>query len=945
SGQSALMYASDDGHAEVLWMLLDHDDVDINFVNGKGMTTLSYAIRNDDLETVRLLSERNDIIIEKDVEYSIHHKKFAALATILESQATYISTNDVSVEFKWFGKYLKHESAMNMLGVDLPVEVQDGNLVQRQDYSYSWASFMDVTLPVDVNVRLSCLKSILKLEKFAACSQELLRELAFARDKHGRQVNQITDAATRKYLNDRLFYCGRYEIFEGPPVHVSNTAVVVMAYDHGICTQLFQQHKNNHGNLDVNGFIKCNKVLGRVVTKSGTKKEKKLEIDMWQSEFQLWDKDSNGSLSEAEYLRYCAQHCGKKLKVAMKFMKNGDEYQLEIDNREDLDDSFVLSLLPSIGQSVFQANLNTLKIHGGYPMTEYPHVMVMPAADRSLEDIYLKERPGENERRILLQQVAEGLQHLHQNELVHGDVKKMNVVRVENRLKLIDLDAATNFKEPVGAKFSSGCLPPELFCKLNSDDELMFRKHWANEEEKNSGLWQKVKPKNDFVVKSFRQKQDKLPYALVTAHPSLDVWAFGALMYQMYSGEELVATDINQDVLDDKIEQAATWTQEKLKTRIHNKIRNGLVRDLLEKLLVVDPEDRITMDGVLEHSYFKVNTSGITDKVNEVIAKVVETNANVLRVDTKVDKVDRKLDCIIEFSNEHLKQLARAKQDIMRGVFEATEVVIPTSFVILSLDLTKSLPENRQEEIDSLFNFMCKKTIEFGKSVAKAMKSNSAIISSGDPMFLYLVDEVEGTPVIPSVSDISVYPIRIDTQSPQFLAVVAPFLQAGLYLLHGIKTVTALAKCIGISNPTDSAVVNAIKVLEATKNESSVMDFKVVHSTVQAGNESPRLVQRIRGAALRELEHFFNVNDPKKTYAGLHRTNTADGHALWTSRENTEKIISDKQPETLAMAQEQSSNFVLFYKQLLLVGKEKKVEGINSNKMQKKEDEDVEECA
>ncbi|KAF0688910.1 hypothetical protein As57867_019496, partial [Aphanomyces stellatus] len=674
---------------------------------------------------------------------------------------------------------------------------------------------------------------------------------------------------------------------------------------------------------------------GRVVTKFGTKKDKELESKKWQSEFRLWDKDLDGSLSEDEFLRFCAQHCGKKLKVAMKFMKNADEYKREIDTRDGLDDTFVLSFLPTIDQAIFQANLKTLKIHGGYPMTEYPYVMVMPAADRSLEDIYLKERPGENERRILLQQVAEGLQHLHDKGLVHVDLKKLNVVRVENRLKLIDLDAATEFRSSVGAKFSSGCLPPELFYKLVSPEDLkMHFNHWTNDGSTNHDLWQKVKPKGSFVVKSFQNEEDKLPYAVVKAHPSLDVWAFGALMYQMYSGEELVSTDINQDVLDDKIEQAATWTQEKLKTRIHNKILNGLVRDLLEKLLVVDPEDRITMDVVLGHSFFKVDTSGIQEVMH-----------TVRQVDKKVDRVDQKLRCVIALSNEHLKQLARAKQDIMRGVFEATEVVIPTSFVILSLDFTKSLPENRQEKLDSLFNFMCKKTIDFGKSVAKAMKSNSAIISSGDPMFLYLVDEVEGTPVIPPVSDISVYPIRIDTQSPQFLAVVAPFLQAGLHLLHGIKTVTALAKCIGISNPTDSAVVNAIKVLEATKNESSVVDFNVVHSTVQAGNESPRLVQRIRGAALRELERFFNVNDPKKTYAGLHRTNTADGHALWTSRENTEKIISDKQPETLATAQEQASNIVLFYKQLLLVGKENKGDGINSNQMQKKEDEDVEEYA
>ncbi|KAF0698114.1 Aste57867_11250 [Aphanomyces stellatus] len=244
----------------------------------------------------------------------------------------------------------------------------------------------------------------------------------------------------------------------------------------------------------------------------------------------------------------------------------------------------------------------------------------MPAADRSLEDIYLKERPGENECRILLQQVAEGLQHFHQNELLHGDVKKLNAVRVGNRLNLIDLDAATTVGDYVGTKFSSGSLPPEMFYKLKSDDEAeQIRQHWSNVKSTNPVLWQKIKPKKGYVVKTFHNKNDILPYDLVEAHPSLDVWAFGALMYQVYSGEELVSTDINKDVLEKEIKEAATWTQEDLNACIRNKILNGNVCDLLEKLLVVKPKNRTSMDAVLKHTYFQVDSSGITKQNLEEI--------------------------------------------------------------------------------------------------------------------------------------------------------------------------------------------------------------------------------------------------------------------------------------------------------------------------------------
>ncbi|KAF0693456.1 Aste57867_15585 [Aphanomyces stellatus] len=321
----------------------------------------------------------------------------------------------------------------------MPVDVQGGKLVQRQHHSYSWATFMDATLPVDVKGRLSCIESILNYSKFKMCPQELLRELYFAKDMHGRQVIQITDEDTGKFLNSQLYYSGRYEIFEGPPVHVSNTAVVVMAYDHDICAQVFETYAGKeNGELDIAGFGACNEILGPSGSNSMRNSEDhSQEEEMYQTGFNLWDKNASGGLSKNELLRYCAQQFGK-VKVVLK--KNADEYHREIKNRPGLETKVVVSFLPSVDEDTFKGDLKNLRRLGGYSMVDYPHVVVIPAADRNLDDIYRKECPGENERRNLLQQVAEALHHLHSKDL-HEDVKKLNVVRVENRLKLIDLDA------------------------------------------------------------------------------------------------------------------------------------------------------------------------------------------------------------------------------------------------------------------------------------------------------------------------------------------------------------------------------------------------------------------------------------------------------------------------------------------------------------------------
>ena len=50
-------------------------------------------------------------------------------------------------------------------------------------------------------------------------------------------------------------------------------------------------------------------------------------------------------------------------------------------------------------------------------------VIVMPAADRSLLDVYQAERPDLHKARVILREVIEGVKHLHERGLVHGDIK------------------------------------------------------------------------------------------------------------------------------------------------------------------------------------------------------------------------------------------------------------------------------------------------------------------------------------------------------------------------------------------------------------------------------------------------------------------------------------------------------------------------------------------
>ena len=50
-------------------------------------------------------------------------------------------------------------------------------------------------------------------------------------------------------------------------------------------------------------------------------------------------------------------------------------------------------------------------------------IIVMPAADRSLFDIFQAERPGLSATRNIMREVIEGIAHVHAQGLVHGDIK------------------------------------------------------------------------------------------------------------------------------------------------------------------------------------------------------------------------------------------------------------------------------------------------------------------------------------------------------------------------------------------------------------------------------------------------------------------------------------------------------------------------------------------
>ena len=86
----------------------------------------------------------------------------------------------------------------------------------------------------------------------------------------------------------------------------------------------------------------------------------------------------------------------------------------------------------------------------------------------------------------------------------------LNILLVENHLKLTDLDAACNVTKDdcAGEKYSSGYLAPELLWRDESDGTVRVRSR-------------------DGLGAAPGQ------YELLPAHPSQDMWALGCVLYTL----------------------------------------------------------------------------------------------------------------------------------------------------------------------------------------------------------------------------------------------------------------------------------------------------------------------------------------------------------------------------------------------------------------------------
>ncbi|XP_050071972.1 MAPK/MAK/MRK overlapping kinase-like [Anopheles maculipalpis] len=215
--------------------------------------------------------------------------------------------------------------------------------------------------------------------------------------------------------------------------------------------------------------------------------------------------------------------------------------------------------------------------------------LIMDLMDMSLYDyMQTRSRPfSESRVRKMLYQIVLGLEHLHQNDIFHRDVKPENIL----------------------VKFYDGIVGRRETLQLadfGSAARITHRPPFANY----------------IATRWYRAPECML--SLGHYGPKMDVWAVGCCFYEMLTLKPLFHGENELEMLDaihtllgspsgETLERFKPWNVNNLKfpsrrgieLRLYLPLLNAIGIDLMKRMLVYCPDRRISAKNLIKHVYFE----------------------------------------------------------------------------------------------------------------------------------------------------------------------------------------------------------------------------------------------------------------------------------------------------------------------------------------------------
>ena len=329
------------------------------------------------------------------------------------------------------------------------------------------------------------------------------------------------------------------------------------------------------------------------------------------------------------------------------------------------------------------------------------YLIIMQRGDRNLDIIHRCEKPNKGRILAYAKDICSGIKVFHEKRRMHGDIKPQNFVRVKNKIQMIDFDACGKIVESndlkssfhAGLKFSSGVVPPEMICKMNSVEKDQYLTYFKSLEVDDQQLWKKIQPDYDYdeecyyCVKTFLADDDgmihdvgNLPYKPMKADKAIDLWSFGVLLYKLLSKNSLFDTNKDEDLTSYRgFNELYYWDSQKRKNKLLD-IEDERAQDLLQILLSKKSEERKTIESVLKHPY--------------------------------IDSGKPFMKGILKQNEDNVKYLfSKFTTVVCNAMFQATEINVPTCFIISEKKLDNNKNGNKNGEKNDHFSKECARSL------------------------------------------------------------------------------------------------------------------------------------------------------------------------------------------------------------------------------------------
>lgn len=390
-------------------------------------------------------------------------------------------------------------------------------------------------------------------------------------------------------------------------------------------------------------------------------------------------------------------------KVVFKFMTNRYDYEREIKWRKELcnEDSKagikddILPILSHLDPNAIDGEIDkkyaeervgvrfkamplySKDIASGQTidLTVYPYALVFPyAAGGTMQDSMTRGTLTPSEAKLCAYKMGLVLDELHQCGLVHGSFSPKNILaffegeKGEEHLKLGGLSAVTPMDQDIykqgaisaGGKclFDYTALTPEMFMKVNTTQLQKYNIYWqlVREIEGVTISEEVIKPRFDpitsetYVLKCYCNHEkamalnNSLPYDLASFDRTVDVWAFGVLLFTLLSGGESLFQPNQRTGRVTSMELLAKWDANVAESIVSQYIPDLAAQDLLLHILVPkEDREKLSMKTILSHPFF---SDEIHEEIVMMLEKAKEERNTILKLKRKETESKNEFDNI-----------------------------------------------------------------------------------------------------------------------------------------------------------------------------------------------------------------------------------------------------------------------------------------------------------